>query len=814
MFGTVRAKQPKDTSLAAIIEAVRIGRWREPVEAIRRTYAAALAATGDAKKAKDAIAESKKALPAFCVSGTAKSRTEPVDHSDHLQLDFDGLGDSLPAVREKLKADPHVAFGWVSASGDGLKCGLRIDGSRHGDAFTAAQEYFRQRYGLAIDPAVKDRLRLCFVSYDPEAWTNPEAVPLPLPARPTGAHALPADGNDNASLDVAKLENVQHPDGGSVRAACPACRAAGGDHSGEHLLIDVSGRFGCAKFPGDHLHRKEIWRLAGAGAAWPRAAREAAPDAAGFDKLTAWVRGEILKVLVNKEIAPATKRNTVAGIVVEALRKLGRFYFHVEFRDFDSAMFFDSNRKRLELVRADAFAAWLSEWLTLNRADSLFKFVTAAVETEALSGPGTVGIVPESFWAARPGLIFLSCGDGRAVRIGARAVDLVDNGTDGVLFAAGKTLVPWKLTDPRDPFECCSLFHAARCRDAHGPDLVRVWSYSLPTNPSSKPPMCFTGDVGSGKTRTVKGIAELFGLPFIAHKAEERGENQFWPCMDQGGLFTLDNADTRVRWLPDAVANAATDGCSQQRKLYTNAKTVVLRPRAWLCLTSANPSFANDSGLAARLVVVRMERRGDETGDGILTEEILRHRDAALSHIAQTLQIALADTAPTPLGLNQRHPDFARFAVRIGRALGREAEIVAALRSAEADKSAFCLENDAVAAALLAYLGAAGTFTGTATELVPHLVEADPDLKDKLSPKRCGKRLASLWPHLEKVLPGAAKEKDGRGFTRFRFGVGDAPPPVRKVQADRPSERAEVVQAGPEPEAQPVSVGEGDEEAF
>ena len=59
---------------------------------------------------------------------------------------------------------------------------MRIDGSRHGDAFTAAQNYFQQRYGLAIDPAVKDRLRLCFVSYDPDAWNNPEAEPLPLPA--------------------------------------------------------------------------------------------------------------------------------------------------------------------------------------------------------------------------------------------------------------------------------------------------------------------------------------------------------------------------------------------------------------------------------------------------------------------------------------------------------------------------------------------------------------------------------------------------------------------------------------------------------
>jgi hypothetical protein len=182
MFKDAYAKAPEDVSLGAILEDIRTGRWRARVEAIRSTYAATLAETGDRKKAKAAVDAAKRKLPAFCVSGTAKTRKDPGQHSGVLQIDIDGLGDSLPAVREKLKADAYIAFGFVSPSGDGLKCGLRIDGNRHGDAFIAAQSYFRQRCGLEIDDKVKDRLRLCYVSYDPEAWTNPEAEPLPLPA--------------------------------------------------------------------------------------------------------------------------------------------------------------------------------------------------------------------------------------------------------------------------------------------------------------------------------------------------------------------------------------------------------------------------------------------------------------------------------------------------------------------------------------------------------------------------------------------------------------------------------------------------------
>ena len=315
----------------------------------------------------------------------------------------------------------------------------------------------------------------------------------------------------------------------------------------------------------------------------------------------------------------------------------------------------------------------------------------------------------------------------------------------------------------------CSLFRCAHTAAGHGPNLLQLWLYSLPTNPRSKPPLCLAGEIGSGKTRLAKGFAELLGVPFVAHKVEESAESDFWPCCDAGGIFVLDNADTRCRWLADALANAATDGCSQCRKLYTNSETVILRARAWLVVTTANPTFASDSGLADRLILCRMGRRDGETSDAALTDEILAARDGGLSHLAQTLRGALADESAVPSGLNARHPDFAAFAVRIGRALGMEAEAIAALRNAEADKATFCLENDTIGAALIAYLAGAGSFNGTTADLVPHLVKADPDLDGHCSTKRVGKRLIALWPHLEKQLAKASRETDRKGITVFTF---------------------------------------------
>jgi len=148
-----------------------------------------------------------------------------------------------------------------------------------------------------------------------------------------------------------------------------------------------------------------------------------------------------------------------------------------------------------------------------------------------------------------------------------------------------------------------------------------------------------------------------------------------------------------------------------------------------------------------------MNVSGEKTEDKKITDEILAARDSGLSHISATLRTALADRNPVPPNLNARHPDWAEFAVRIGRALGREAEAITALKAAEEDKSTLLLENDWIAPALTTYLRQAGGFTGTAAELLPHLIEIDNGFENKLSAKGLGKRLVSLWGHLEKQFP-------------------------------------------------------------
>jgi hypothetical protein len=485
------------------------------------------------------------------------------------------------------------------------------------------------------------------------------------------------------------------------------------------------------------------------------------PDPAARD-----IRAKLWEISQRPKLTSIERARASADAVLSWLHSRGRFYFIADRCDFRGVLFFDAMRKLLLPVQSDAFLAWLSDLLAINRTERTFAFLESAALTEGLSARSTA-IEPSAFWAATGTALYLSCGPGSMVRITANSVALVDNGQDGILFPFGATLNPWELTEQKDPFESCAIFRDISTAAPHGRDLLKLWTISLPSDQRTKPPLVLSGAIGSGKTRLARGIFELYGLPPRIAAVLKNGDGDFWAAMDCGGLTCMDNADTRVDWLADALAAAATAGTLEKRRLYTDADRVSLKARSWVCVTSASPSFAADAGLSDRLLVVRLNRREGATAETELLDEILAHRNAGLSWIAQTLSRALADGEPVPAGLNARHPDFARLAVRIGRAIGRETQAVAALQAAETDKGLFNLENDPIGSAVLELLQA-GPFSGTSAELLEAIVEIDPTFAGKLSPKRLSKRLIKLWPHLQGVCK-AESEKGHGGILRFSF---------------------------------------------
>jgi hypothetical protein len=65
------------------------------------------------------------------------------------------------------------------------------------------------------------------------------------------------------SLEFSRLGNLRQHASGKVTARCPACAEVERDRKGNHLVIYPGGKYGCVAAPGDKIHNRRIFALAG-----------------------------------------------------------------------------------------------------------------------------------------------------------------------------------------------------------------------------------------------------------------------------------------------------------------------------------------------------------------------------------------------------------------------------------------------------------------------------------------------------------------------------------------------------------------------
>lgn len=124
----------------------------------------------------------KKSLLAFTPSGCFEGGRKMEllkSYVPYLVLDFDKIPeDRTLDIRTKITADPFVLACFTSPSGNGLKAIVQTDATAgtHKDHFLLAEEYFEKLTGYPLDKSGKDITRLCFFSYDPDIYINPNPV--------------------------------------------------------------------------------------------------------------------------------------------------------------------------------------------------------------------------------------------------------------------------------------------------------------------------------------------------------------------------------------------------------------------------------------------------------------------------------------------------------------------------------------------------------------------------------------------------------------------------------------------------------------
>ncbi|WP_091608817.1 BT4734/BF3469 family protein [Maribacter dokdonensis] len=137
---------------------VKSGRWQDHVLGVR-----------NGKAAKDESG-------AVTVSGLFEGRRAADDvkeHSGFIGIDLDQAdNEDLKAIRPALEKDPYCYACHHSIRGFGLVWYVKIDHTKHKDAFRAIEQYLANTYKVTVDPSGKDISRLRYVSFDPDLYHN------------------------------------------------------------------------------------------------------------------------------------------------------------------------------------------------------------------------------------------------------------------------------------------------------------------------------------------------------------------------------------------------------------------------------------------------------------------------------------------------------------------------------------------------------------------------------------------------------------------------------------------------------------------
>lgn len=158
---------PKKVEIQEVFQQIKKGDYKNEIVALRNKRQ-----IGYNKEA-DAI---KNRLPVFTVSATYNTRRKPEyieSYTNLLHLDYDKVED-VENLKIQVESIPYTYAAFISPSGNGLKVFIKSNNeqAQHEDAFYKIRDYYDTNVNVSSDATIKDKLRLCYVSHDPNLYLN------------------------------------------------------------------------------------------------------------------------------------------------------------------------------------------------------------------------------------------------------------------------------------------------------------------------------------------------------------------------------------------------------------------------------------------------------------------------------------------------------------------------------------------------------------------------------------------------------------------------------------------------------------------
>jgi hypothetical protein len=418
--------------------------------------------------------------------------------------------------------------------------------------------------------------------------------------------------------------------------------------------------------------------------------------------------------------------------------------------------YFNKSERRLYDLEQKSFQHLLSSVSGLSATETQFRFVLDCFQTEA-ARTKPVEVHTLSFYDLRTRMLHISDGGGGVLKR-ERGADWEQgyNGDDGILFLTESEAQPWAVEFKRDGALAWLLNQflldnggSLTCEEEK--TLLVVWLLQnfFPALRQTRIIPAFLGPQGSGKTSAMDA--------FVA-------------AISNRVVVALDNADSRIQWLEDALATYATGLRYRLRRLYTTNEEVSYQPRAILMLSSRDPHFRRPD-VAERLLPVNFKRPEAYQPESALFGELAKRRGQIMGELltrAGKIADSLANVALPAMKF--RMADFASFGWIVAHSPGQHEEWENLLSKLERGQIEFASEGDSLVIVLASILATEGKIgpvdVGGLYRRCSALAESE-SLPFAKSAQGFGKHLSNMKRVIEIELGAIFTEERGAGNRRF-----------------------------------------------